>query len=187
MLKLNTISSLQFGPYAKGKAYGEAKYLLASHFDEQYQPTLFKESYVEINSKTERFLLQEGDIILSGKGLRLFAWAYREDFGRVVPSSLFYILKLKTDRILPAYLAHYLNSTRGQFELKQISAGGTLPSIPKKELKQIQIPIPALEEQQRVVQLAGILDKDIQLLEQLLDKKKTLKKGLLNLLLTNQK
>ncbi len=170
----------QFGYYSKYQREGEVKYLLASHFDENGQLTKFEKSFISYSDKLQRFLLKENDVILTGKGLRLFAWAYQKDFGRVIPSSLFYLLRPKTDVFLGQFLAYYLNTARMQHELKQIGAGGTMLSIPKKELMQLKINIPSLKEQHRIVKIANLVDQDIALAMQLLEKKKALKKGLIN-------
>ncbi len=180
MPKLGDIANIQFGPFEKGQAQGELKYLHASHFDVHYQPSLFKESFIPLTEKSERFILQENEVILSGKGLRIFAWAYDGSWGKVVPSSLFYILKLKTKAIKGDYLAHWLNSAKTQHQLKLMSAGASVPSLPKKELQALEVPLPTILQQQQIIQLAHLLNKDIQLQEELLNQKKQLKKGLLN-------
>lgn len=184
-LKLGDIATIQFGPYEKGKPKGTIKYLLGSHFDDTFQPRQFdaNPNYLQVTEKTERFLLKDNDVMLAGKGLRIFAWAYSTDFGRAIPSSLFYILKIDPSQLLGKYLAYYLNVPQMQYQLKTISAGGTLPSIPKKELMQLKIQIPSLAKQQEMIDLATILETDISLTQELLKQKQLLKQGLLAQLL----
>lgn len=187
MTKLGEIADIQFGPYQKTKAEGSFKYLHAGHFDDFYLPTNFEDSYVELNSRNERFLLQPNDVILAGKGQRIFAWAYTPEFGKAIPSSLFYILRTDPNEVLGRYIASYLNTDRLQYELNLIGSGATITSIPKKELQELKIYLPSMREQRRVVSILELFDKDVMLTNSLLEKKKKLKKGILNTLLTKHR
>ncbi len=184
--KLGNIANLQFGSYNKPQKEGAVKYLHASHFDSFYKPTKFKESYIELEGKHNKSLLKPNDVILAGKGHRTFAWAYQPEFGKAIPSSLFYIIRTKSSEILGTYLAQFLNSEKIQYNLKLIGAGATITSIPKKELEQIGIIIPSIKEQQRIVNLIKLLDEDIKLTQKLLEKRTALKRGLINKIITNQ-
>ncbi len=178
--KLNEIANIQFGPYEKGCNKGSVKYLLASHFDETYKLSKFSESYIEKNERNEKSLLQPNDVILAGKGHRKFAWAYDIDLGATIPSSLFYLIRVNSDILLGEYLAYYLNSEKIQYKLKLISAGGTIPSISKSELVNIKINIPPIKEQKKIIEFARLLDKNIELTNSILEKKKALKKEIIN-------
>jgi restriction endonuclease S subunit len=184
--KLDEITEIQFGLYEKSQDEGNVKYLLASHFDSSFYPAKFENSYINLDEKSTRFLLEPNDVILAGKGNRIFAWAYDESFGPSVPSSIFYLVRPKSHTVLGAYLAYYLNSTKTQSNLQSIGAGGTITSIPKRELEQIEIVIPSLDEQQKIVRLAKLLDRNIELSEEIIGLKKTLKRGLINEMINNQ-
>lgn len=179
------IVNIQFGPYYKGKDKGDIKYLLSSHFDSNNMLSKFEKSYVDENEKTLKTVLQDGDVLLTGKGTRLFAWTYERKMGKCVASSLFYVLRLHTSQVLPKYLTYYLNSDRSQFILNQIGAGATILSIPKKELAKMTIEFPSLEEQSKIVEILQKIEEDIDLTTQLLDKKKQLKRGLINHMIKN--
>jgi restriction endonuclease S subunit len=184
--KLGDIAEIQFGSYDKPQEKGSVKYLLAGHFNKLYKPTKFEKSFVELDSKNEKFLLQPNDVILAGKGHRTFAWAYNKDLGKAIPSSLFFIIKTDPSKIKGAYLAYYLNSEKVQYNLKLIGAGATITSIPKKELEEISINVPSLLEQNRVIEFIRLLDEDIELTQNLLAKRVSLRKGLINKLINNK-
>jgi restriction endonuclease S subunit len=178
--KLGDIAEIQFGPYAKGTEKGTVKYLLASHFDRQNMLSRFKQSLVEAEDFTAGSFLKRNDVILAGKGQRLFAWAYDESEGLCIPSSLFFVLEGNRNIIIGKYLAIFLNSEKVQFTLKTMAAGLTIPSISKNELKELKIFIPSLKEQKKIVEMAELMEEDISLAQKLLIKKKALKKTILN-------
>ena len=181
--KLEDIAKLKFGLHTETAAEGNVKYLLAGHFNDSGQPANFSDSFLLADARNQRFLLQENDVILAGKGLRIFAWAYDVDFGACIPSSLFYLIRTDKDVILGKYLACLLNSEKMQHQLKLIGSGATITSIPKRELSELKIEIPSLKEQQKIIDAAELFDGEIELLQRILEEKQKLKRGVLNKLL----
>lgn len=185
--QLKEIANIYYGPYAKGLMNGNVKYLVSSHFDDLFKPTYFRDSYINELNDMDKYLLQPNDVIYTGKGQRIFAWAYNPEYGKVVPSSLFYIIKIKNPGlVMGEYLACFLNSDKIYNRLKSISAGTSIPSIQKSELEELTIPVPTIEEQQKIVAFSNLMDKDVALTTQLLEKKKALKRGLLNNVMNNK-
>lgn len=173
-------SSIQYGPHLKADNKGDVKYYVSSHFDEESKPNLFKSSFLQSSDKVAKYLLKEGDILLTGKGNRLFAWAYTTDLGLVVPSSLFFVLRVKSDIIKGEYLAEMLNSDKMQHQLHQIAAGASILSIPKGELMKLKISTPPISDQEKLCEAAKNLDQNIALTKKLLQQKQILKRGLIN-------
>lgn len=183
---LGEIAQIYYGPYEKAETKGCIKYFVSSHFDEFFEPSLFKESFVDTLKDTEKYLLQPNDVIVTGKGQRIFAWAYKEEYGEVIPSSLFYILRINdSEKIIGEYLANALNSEKINHKLKSVSGGTSIPSIQKRELEQLSINIPSIERQKQIIELSKLLVMDIELATQLLEKKRALKSGILNMIINN--
>lgn len=186
MAKINQIAEVQFGLYKKKSREGDVKYLTTSHFDNFLSPSLFDDSFISISGKDTKFLLQPNDVVLTGKGQRIFAWSYEESFGKVVPSSLFYIIRADKTLVDSRYLAAVLNSGRKRYELELLGVGSSIISIAKKDVLDFEIPLPSLEQQQKVINMLALLDEEIALTNAILEKKNALKKGVLNELITNQ-
>ncbi|MCL2020442.1 MAG: restriction endonuclease subunit S [Oscillospiraceae bacterium] len=67
-----------------------------------------------------------------------------------------YVLKLFGERLLPRFLMYTFTTSKMKDLYKRKAEGGTVKSIPMKEMLKIQIPLPSLTEQERIV---GILDR----------------------------
>lgn len=173
-------TSIKYGPHLPTIERGDFKYLKGNHFDEDYHLNEFANSFVAENEKTNKCLLEEGDVILAGKGNRNFAWAYEVEYGACIASSLFYILKIDREKIHSKYLALVINSPKFQHQLKLIGLGATIPVIPKKELMQLKFELPTLEKQQQIISINELMDKQIQLERAIIKKKKQLKKALID-------
>jgi restriction endonuclease S subunit len=180
MKRLKEITDIYYGPHHKSLYEGNIKYFTASHFNDLFQPSNFKDSYINECSDDDKYMLKPNDVIVTGKGHKLFAWAYNPKYGKVVPSSLFYILRIKSNIIKGEYLADVLNTAKFNQQLKAISAGTSMPSIQKGELSQLEIMIPPLKKQEEIINLARLMDEDVKLASLILEQKKNLNKSILN-------
>jgi len=180
------IESMQYGPHLKTAQEGPVKYLKGNHFDDDYDFSLFNDSYSKIEGKQEKYLLREGDILLAAKGYRNFAWKYQKHAGRCIASSTFFVIKVNTEMVLPDYFVLLINSPQVQHRQRFLGLGPVTPSIPKNELLNIDIFLPTLDEQENAVKIYSSIKKQIKLQRKILEEKIKLKNGLLNLLTINK-
>ena len=68
--------------------------------------------------------------------------------------------------------------------LENLGIGSTFKAITKNELKRLAIPIPPLSEQQKIAEILGTVDEAIQRVDEVIEKTKRLKQGLMKELLT---
>ena len=179
-VKLSDIAHIQFGYYDAPSEEGEAYYLQAKHFDDTGEFTRFDESYIPLDDKSRKHILQPGDILLAGKGYRLFAWQYQGEPSPAVASTLFFVVSvINTQRVLPDYLTTFLNLPQTQTYLHQLGAGTSIPSIRKNELSNLAVPIPPLVIQQNVTQIQDLHQQEIRLLSNLIAEKQRLVENLI--------
>lgn len=100
--------------------------------------------------------LEKGDILFSGTGTIGETVVLTETPTNWNIKEGVYTIKPKQDIILSKFLMYLLRSDDIRQAYLKKAAGGTVKSVPMKELKNIKIPIPSLEIQQKVVE---ILDK----------------------------
>lgn len=179
-LKLSEIAEIRFGYYDAPSEDGELHYLQAKHFDESGLLTRFDESYIPKDEKSQKHILKPGDILLAGKGYRLFAWQYQGELTPAVASTLFFVIEpLDKTVILPEYLTTFLNLPQTQTYLKQLGAGTSIPSIRKNELSELSIAVPDIPTQQKVAQIYSLHLQEIDLLRQLIAEKQVFIENLL--------
>ena len=104
----------------------------------------------------KRCCLEKGDVLFSGTGTIGRIAVIEEDPINWGIKEGVYVIKPKQDIILPRYLAHILNSGETIECYKKKVVGSPVSSLPMSELKQLKIPVPSLEEQERIV---AILDR----------------------------
>lgn len=182
--KLSDIAAIQFGYYDAPSDEGELYYLQAKHFDDTAEFTRFDDSFIPLDEKSQKHILQPGDILLAGKGYRLFAWQYEGQPTPAVASTVFFVISLKgVDQVLPTYLTTFLNLPQTQTYLKQLGAGTSIPSIRKNELGDLSVPVPSLVMQRNVAQIQALHQRETALLTSLIAQKQLLVENLIKRLI----
>ena len=154
---------------------GYAWYVRAT--DLEQQSSLSEVKYVD--EKSYRFLrkstLYGGEVLLAKRG----------EIGKV------YYFQMKTKRATLApnlyFLFSLFKSTFGQNLLKSINASTSLGAIYKDDVKGLNILIPPFEEQASIATALSDVDSLISALTKKIEKKKAIKQGLMQQLLTGKK
>jgi restriction endonuclease S subunit len=123
--------------------------------------------------------LKKGDLLLLARGMKASSFrcaVYEVDQMSVIASSSVHIIRLHNQNVLSEFLCHYLNSTHGQTALSQIVSGSYIGSIPRKELKTLEVPVPPLRTQKKVIDLY----KNIGAQQSILSRQKSIKQQILN-------
>jgi type I restriction enzyme S subunit len=95
------------------------------------------------------------------------------------------VVKVNT-KIISEFLFYFLTYHKGISELQNVTEGSGQPKINKTKLKTINVLIPAILEQEKIIKILTTQDKKIQTEETTLSKLKELKKGLMNDLLSGK-
>ncbi|QYO67408.1 restriction endonuclease subunit S [Leptolyngbya sp. 7M] len=107
----------------------------------------------EFDQKYSHFLVEDGDIILASSGATYGKNAYFRDPGYrvIVNTSNIRLHPLDPARILQGYIKSFLDSPLFKQQVDRLITGAAQPNFGPSHLKQIQIPLPPIEEQERIV------------------------------------
>ncbi len=170
-VKISDISQLQFGLYIKPTENGNAAYLQVKHFDDWGNQTDKIDTFIQIDQKNETHLLEEGDILLVGKGMRNFAWTYHRNYGPAMASSIFFVIKVDRSKVIPEFLTTLFNMPQTQSHFQTLGAGSSIPSIRKSELEAFTIQLPSLELQEKAIAIKQLHYKEMDLSRQIIAEK----------------
>ena len=107
--------------------------------------------YLE-DGKLNKYLLKNKDLLVTLKGaITRFSVVELKENERLIPSGNFTVLRLDTSIVNPYYLKMFFESTKGNAIINSIKSGGSLPSINISQLKDIKVPVPPIEEQNKIV------------------------------------
>jgi type I restriction enzyme S subunit len=103
-----------------------------------------------------RYKLNTGDLVMSLSGsVGRVAMLAESDLPAVLNQRVACI-RPNTPRVITRYLFHYLNTNHFEQEAIASTSGGTVKNLSSRWLKEILIPLPTIEAQERIV---SILDK----------------------------
>lgn len=101
-----------------------------------------------------------GDILLAKNGTTGVAAMVDRDVVFDIYVSLAHLSPLKN--ILPFYLLHFINSPLAKNQFNKRLKGSGVPNLHLEEIREVEIPLPPLQEQQRII---AILDETFNFIE----------------------
>ena len=97
----------------------------------------------ELDSKTEKQWLRTGDLIVSKNGSPFkIAVAEVPEGKTILANGNLYIIRLDPERIDPYFVAAFLASDDGKELMERMVVGTTIPNLPLRNLRDIQLPVP---------------------------------------------
>ena len=109
-------------------------------------------------NEIERYKLNAGDLVMSLSGsVGRVAMLTEADLPAALNQRVACI-RPSTPRVITRYLFHYLNTNRFEQEAIASTSGGTVKNLSSRWLKEIFIPLPTIEVQQRVVSVLDQFD-----------------------------
>jgi restriction endonuclease S subunit len=176
-MKLNQIARVFTGQTFRGKVNSSADGVISViqmrdiDFDSlEITNTAQKIHKEEISSNQ---LLQPNDILFLAKGNNNMAVIYHEGYPAIT-TSLFLVIRLIDQSILPEYLVWVLNNTRTQAALNALKSGATVGNIRKIYLEELQIPKVSKKMQQNIAKLYHLSNREKLIAKQLMEQKELL-------------
>lgn len=171
--KLRQFADFRYGYHTNKNAEGDIKYLTAKHFDDDFRMVdEFDDSFINRpNEKIlNKFLLKNNDIIITGKGYRIFAWSYDSSYGDCIPSSLFYKISLDAKIILSKYFELQFNMFLKDKYINSNLEGSTIPTLRSKDLLETPVIIPSIKEQEEIIKLWEIMERQLLIEKKIIEK-----------------
>ena len=128
----------------------------------------------ELTGKREPDYLKEGDILIATRGSHNYAIQIDDCLTttgkQAVAAPHFFVVRLKENEILPAFLAWLLNQTPNQRYFEQNAEGTLSKSIRRSVVEHAQIVIPPLAKQRAIIAMAHTLREEQRLAQRLIDR-----------------
>lgn len=157
---IKDITNIQTGLFAKPAGIGELVYLQSKHFDEYGQLHSVLHPDLVAEGISEKHLLKNGDVLFAAKGTKNFAAVFENHNEPSVASTSFFVIRPADKKVLPQYLAWFLNNHTTQTLLKGQAIGTSIPSISKHVLENLEITVPGMETQKAILQITKLRNKE---------------------------
>jgi hypothetical protein len=135
-----------------------------------------KDTLVAINSERdpEPYLVHKGDILFQARGFKHFAYYFKEGLPSAIVSASFYIVRVKTNVVIPEYLAWWLNQKPAQNYFSAHASNTAISFISKKTLSKLEIKLPSINTQNKICRIAKLQEQESKLKYELTEKRSQL-------------
>lgn len=134
---------------------------------------------IDMADLKERHLVKREDIVLRSRGQTNTSALIDQDIGTAVIAAPLLRIRVKTKEVLPGYLSWFINQPASQAWLTSHAKGTAVRMISKQALEHLEVIIPPLEHQHRIVALAALATEEQRLLKELAGKRKQYMEGIL--------
>lgn len=124
---------------------------------------------VELENASEKFRVAGGELIFRSRGTPNIAVVISDLVESATVMSPLFIIRPRLACVLPEYLAWAINRPEAQRYFDNAAQGGTIRMIPKSALEELDIPLPSLETQRRIVALHALAEREAALSYELAD------------------
>ncbi|MBN1118659.1 MAG: restriction endonuclease subunit S [Bacteroidales bacterium] len=119
--------------------------------------------------KSDHFLQKE-DILFIAKGINNHAIVFDKEYAAIA-SSVFFVIVVDKAKVLPGYLAWYMNQKPFQSEINSLRSGSSTLNINKKTLEEMSVVVPDMETQNIIVNIGHLAIREHKILTLLSEKR----------------
>ncbi|RME00520.1 MAG: hypothetical protein D6814_03345 [Calditrichaeota bacterium] len=173
--KLGEIAEIQSGyPFRKSvRHHSRGNYAVVQVRDIRDDTTICYEHLARVSDiqPKKRHFLREGDLLFSAKGSHNLVGYVEKNLQNTVASANFFVIRVKSQYVLPEYLAWYMTQRTARKFFRAHAKGTLTLSISKAVLRQLQIPIPSLEKQRKILKMQLMANEELKIALQILTKR----------------
>jgi len=126
---------------------------------------------VDLSGIMEHHFVKPGDLVFRSRGQTVTSALLRDDPGRAVVAAPLLRIRAHLEVVLPEYLHWYINQPVAQLFLARMAMGTAQRMISKRALESLEVPVPSLECQRSIAELASLADEEQALLKRFSDKR----------------
>jgi len=146
----------------------------------------YTDAFVSVGELDAKYFTHAGDILVRLRSPSLALYIEKEDEDLLI-NSLLSIIRIESNKVDAKYVAYYINSKTVERQLKLEMQSTAIPMVKTRDLENLEIVLPPLAEQKRLVSLLDLAQKEQELLQNLIDEKKQLSQTILNTIIERNK
>ena len=181
--------SSAFGPRFSGDLYdddGNVAVLRTTDLDSQGRITHETMPRAALDlQEIEDHIVEKGDLLITRSGTTGITTVWDGYRIPVIPGAFLIRFRL-SQSVDPSFLKYYINSDVGGRRVDRRAKGGVQKNLAGSDLLNMRFPIPPMEEQEEIVKVLDGFDAQITQEKNLRDRLQSLKKGLMQDLLTGE-
>jgi len=128
----------------------------------------------------DKYIVQPGDVFIRNS-TPFTAGYFPDEINQpmLIPSN-FTIFRVDRDILIPQYLSIYLNSLTIKEFFNRVTSPSSMKFIKANTIKEVEIELISIEKQQGIIELHELMQKELQLLKSIFQKKEELYQKVIN-------
>jgi hypothetical protein len=121
----------------------------------------------DVPGRGEPDVLSPGEVVLQTRGSSYRAAIVPQSDIPMVAAGSLYVMAPYASRIDPEFLVFFLNLPSTQTTLRQLATGSTILNLRRSAVEQLEVPLPSLADQRRLVELGRLVRMQSDIAERL--------------------
>lgn len=157
-MKMSEVASFTYGYTSKAQDLGNVRYIRITDITDKGQLNPKNGKYVSLTEEVRPYLLKKGDLIMARTGATYGKTLYyNEDYPSAYAS---FLIKITLNQLVDSkYYWHFTRSSIYWEQANRLVGGGAQPQFNTGAISQVIIPLPSLEEQNRIVFILDRFDR----------------------------
>jgi hypothetical protein len=122
---------------------------------------------IDLDKLKEHHLVTPRDLVFRSRGQITTSAILLDDPGKAVVAAPLLWIRIKDKSVLPEYLNWFINQTDAQSYLASRAKGTAQKMISKQALENMEVFVPPLERQKKIIELAALFESELQIMEKL--------------------
>ena len=179
-MKLSKLATIHSGYHSRGRVESSedgSHFLLQARDVDGENLTCRTDTLIRFNPDLSRTdgTLKKNDILFMARGARNYSVLLKEIPDLTLAAACFFIVRVSNEKLSPDYLCWYLNQPPVERYLVRHSGRGVhMPVVRRSVLEKLDIPLPNLEIQRKIVELEALRREEDELTNLLAGKRKQL-------------
>ncbi|PTX94084.1 hypothetical protein DB345_21230 [Spartobacteria bacterium LR76] len=178
MPRLDSITEIRMGATLRGRdatrPVPDGRFSFLRIGDISQDGTLTQSDFVRIEPNepiNEALILREGDVLFPNRGTRTTALSFPGSQRPTIAGSQFFILRPNPKKVSSDYLSWFLRSEIAHLHFEGRRKGSYVQIIQRGDLAELEIPLPPLSGQHKIVEIARLAQRERILSEELTERR----------------
>ena len=177
-MRLMELSKIQSGYISRGRIEPQREgsyYLLQAKDVDGDRLSYRTDALIRFDPVMSRndWLLKSGDVLFMARGSRNYSVLLGEIQDSILAAACFFIIRVTEEIVLPGYLCWHLNQIPVmRYLMRHSGRGVSMPVVTRSVLESIDVPVPPMEIQKKIIGMDALITAEQELLNSLATKRR---------------
>ena len=161
-VKLSEIATMKYGLGESALEKGDYRFIRISDINSSGLLKSNDKKFINISKDDKQYILNEGDILMARTGATYGKCLYFEGNEKSVYAGYLIRITLDKNKILSRFFWYFTQSYIFEKQKEKLVTGGAQPQFNANTIKKIEVPIPPISTQQKLI---DIIEKERKIIE----------------------